>query len=172
MKKYHGKAGRPVIAVYPGSFDPVTNGHLDIIERGSKIFDIVIVAILTNISKTGLFAVSERKEMMERAIGRRLQVRVEAFDGLLIDFVLREGASVIVRGLRATSDFEYEFQMALMNRRLNSSIETVFMTPSAEYTFVSSKLVTEVVSLGGEVKGLVPPFVEDRLKKKLGKLGR
>ena len=129
MKKNHAKAGRPIIAVYPGSFDPVTNGHLDIIERSRKIFDTVIVAILKNISKTGLFAVRERKEMMEKAIGRLPQVRVETFDGLLIDFVLREGASVIVRGLRATSDFEYEFQMALMNRRLNPSIETVFLTP-------------------------------------------
>ena len=169
MKMPHGGKKSPVIAVYPGSFDPVTNGHLDIIGRGCKIFDLVIVAVLRNVAKKGLFSVAARKKMMTKAIGDNPRVRIKSFDGLLVDFIRRERASVIVRGLRAISDFEYEFQMALMNRRLDSTIETVFMTPSETYTFVSSRLVKEVASLGGDVKGLVPDFVARDLMKKIGR---
>src|SRR5215471_18453210 len=152
-----------VTAVYPGSFDPVTNGHLDIISRGSRLFDRVVVAILRNPDKEPLFSLEERMSILERATRGIPNVRVDSFDGLLVDYARRLKASVIVRGLRALSDFEYEFQMALMNRRLDSTLETVFMMPSETYSYLSSRLVKEVVRLGGSVEGLVPDHVETRL---------
>jgi pantetheine-phosphate adenylyltransferase len=157
-----------VTAVYPGSFDPVTNGHLDIIRRGSRLFDRIVVAILRNPEKEALFGLRERKRILQRATAAIPNVSVDSFDGLLVDYARRCGARVIVRGLRALSDFEYEFQMALMNRRLDSSIETVFMMPSEAYSYLSSRLVKEVVRLGGSVAGLVPPEVEDRLGARVG----
>jgi pantetheine-phosphate adenylyltransferase len=168
MRNKAGSIEHPVIAVYPGSFDPVTHGHIDIIKRGSKIFDAVVVGVLRNVAKEQLFSVAEREVMMRDAVADLPNVQVKSFDGLLIDFVLREKARVIVRGIRAISDFEYEFQMALMNRKLDSNIETVFMMPSMTYTFLSSKLVKEVAALGADVKGLVPDSVAIKLKKKLG----
>jgi pantetheine-phosphate adenylyltransferase len=152
------------IAVYPGSFDPLTNGHVDIIRRGSRLFDRIIVSILTNAAKQPLFSVEERVEILREAFAGDANVEVDTFDGLLADYARRKQASVIVRGLRGVSDFEYELQMALMNRRLNDVVETVFMMPSERYTFVSSKLVKEVASLGGSVSGLVPDHVERRLR--------
>ncbi|MCI0658030.1 MAG: pantetheine-phosphate adenylyltransferase [Acidobacteria bacterium] len=157
-----------VLAVYPGSFDPVTNGHLDIIRRGSRLFDRIVVAILRNPEKEALFGLQERRRILQRATSGIPNVSVDSFDGLLVDYARRRGARVIVRGLRALSDFEYEFQMALMNRRLDSSIETVFMMPSEAYSYLSSRLVKEVVRLGGSVSGLVPPEVELRLGTRVG----
>ncbi|MEE9292302.1 MAG: pantetheine-phosphate adenylyltransferase [Acidobacteriota bacterium] len=153
-----------IIAVYPGTFDPITNGHLDIITRGHRLFDEIIVAVLGNPDKEPLFTVVERLEILEEVVGRLPNVKVETFDGLLVDYVRSRGARAIVRGLRALSDFEYEFQMALMNRRLGPDIETVFMMPSETYSYVSSRLVKQVVQLGGDVKGLVPEEVIKRLK--------
>ncbi len=155
-----------VIAIYPGSFDPLTNGHIDIIERGARLFDRIIVAILMNIEKRPLFTVAERVEICREAFRKYTNVEIDTFDGLLVDYVGRKQAKVIVRGLRAISDFEYELQMALMNRRLNQEVETVFMMPAEPYTYVSSRLVKEVVALGGSVEGLVPPGVEARLRAK------
>jgi pantetheine-phosphate adenylyltransferase len=152
------------LAVYPGSFDPLTNGHVDIIERGAKLFDQIVVAILNNAEKTPLFSVSERVEIIGEVFTGRANVSVDTFDGLLVDYARRKGASVLVRGLRAVSDFEYEFQMALMNRHLAPGLETVFMMPAEEYTYISSRLIKEVFTLGGEVAGLVPPIVEARLR--------
>jgi len=149
-----------VIAVYPGTFDPITNGHLDIIERGSRIFERVIVAVLANYQKSPLLSVKERRSLIVAATSALGNVTVDTFDGLLADYARSRGASVIVRGLRAISDFEYEFQMGLMNRRLNPEMETVFMMPSEAYSYLSSRLVKEVVALGGSVGGLVPPEVE------------
>ncbi|HUP65543.1 MAG TPA: pantetheine-phosphate adenylyltransferase [Thermoanaerobaculia bacterium] len=155
-------------AVYPGSFDPITNGHLDLIRRGTRLFDRVIVAILENEGKEPLFPVAERIETI-RAVTRDLpQVEVRSFSGLLVNFVRRVEANVVVRGLRAVSDFEYEFQMALMNRELAPDTETIFMMPAVEYTFVSSRLVKEVFRLGGDVSSLVPPQVLERLARRLG----
>ena len=151
-------------AVYPGTFDPITNGHLDIITRGLRLFDEILVAILENPEKEPLFPVGERIEVLKAAVGRLPNVRVESFDGLLIEYARSRGAQVIVRGLRALSDFEYEFQMALMNQRLAPDIHTVFMMPSEAYSYVSSRLVKEVVRLGGDVTGLVPPEAVARLK--------
>jgi pantetheine-phosphate adenylyltransferase len=155
-----------VIAIYPGSFDPLTNGHIDIIERGAKLFDRIIVSILVNLDKRPLFTVNERIEICRDAFRAHPKVEIDTFDGLLVDYVRRKRAKVIVRGLRAISDFEYELQMALMNRRLNNDVETVFMMPAEPYTYVSSRLVKEVVALGGSVEGLVPPGVEARLRAK------
>jgi pantetheine-phosphate adenylyltransferase len=155
-----------VVAIYPGSFDPLTNGHVDIIQRGSRLFDRIIVAILLNIEKAPLFTVAERVAIARDVFREWPNVEVDTFDGLLVDYARRRKASVIVRGLRAVSDFEYEMQMALMNRRLNPDVETVFMMPAEPYTYVSSRLVKEVVALGGSVKGLVPATVEDRLRDK------
>ena len=154
------------LAVFPGSFDPITNGHLDIIERSLSVFDQVVVAILVNLEKSPLFSVEERVEIIRETYRKQPRVRVETFTGLLVDYAERVGATVIVRGLRAISDFEYEFQMALMNRRLDPRIETVFMMPAEGYSYVSSRLVKEVFQLGGGVSALVPPVVERRLRDK------
>ncbi len=150
-------------AVYPGSFDPVTNGHIDLIQRSATLFDKVVVAILKNEEKTPLFSVEERIAMLEEAIQDLKNVSVTSFAGLLVDFVEQIEASVIVRGIRAVSDYEYELQMALMNRRLSNKVETVFMLPAESYSFLSSKLVKEIAQLGGTIHGLVPPEVEKRL---------
>jgi len=152
------------IAVYPGSFDPLHNGHLDIVERCLRTFDEVLVAVLRNEEKKPRFSVEERVGMLQEVLAPLGRCRVESFSGLLVDFVDQIGAATIVRGLRALSDFDYEFQMALMNRRLNSRVETVFMMPKEEYSYLSSRLVKEVVSLGGDVAGLVPPRVLERLR--------
>ena len=156
----------PRIAIYPGSFDPLTNGHVDIIERGSRIFDEIIVAILGNVEKTPLFSENERTAIIHDVFRGRSNVKVETFNGLLVDYAQLKKASVIVRGLRAVSDFEYEFQMALMNRHLAPGIETVFMMPAEQYTYLSSRLIKEVFSLGGDVRGLVPSVVERWMKLK------
>ena len=155
------------LAVYPGSFDPLTNGHVDIILRGARLFDRIVVAILLNAEKSPLFTTAERVEITRAVFRDHPNVEVDTFDGLLVDYVERRRAQVIVRGLRAVSDFEYEFQMALMNQRLNSKIETVFMMPAEQYTYISSRLIKEVFSLGGRVHGLVPDMVEARLREKL-----
>ena len=154
-------------AVYPGMFDPVHNGHIDLIQRSLRIFDEVIVAVAMNLSKTALFTVAERLEMIDEATHDLQNLRIMSFDGLIVDLVKREHADCIVRGLRAVSDFEYEFQMALMNRRLNPRVETVFLMPKEDYSYLSSRLVKEVFSLGGDVEGLVPPMVLDLLQKRL-----
>jgi pantetheine-phosphate adenylyltransferase len=154
------------IAIYPGSFDPLTNGHVDIIQRGSRIFDRIVVAVLLNLEKSPLFTVDERVDIARTVFAGYTNVEVDTFDGLLVDYARKKGASAIVRGLRAVSDFEYELQMALMNRRLNPEVETVFMMPAEPYTYVSSRLVKEVVALGGSVTGLVPALVESRLRDK------
>jgi pantetheine-phosphate adenylyltransferase len=153
-------------AVYPGSFDPVTNGHIDLIQRSAALFDQVIVAILRNTEKTPLFTVEERTEMLEEAVRDLKNVSVTSFAGLLVDFALQNQASVIVRGIRAISDYEYELQMALMNRRLSNKVETVFMLPAESYSFLSSKLVKEIAQLGGSIRGFVPADVEKRLRDK------
>ncbi len=155
------------LAVYPGSFDPLTNGHVDIILRGARLFDRIVVAILVNADKTPLFSKDERVDIARTVFRDHPNVEVDTFDGLLVDYVRRRGAQVIVRGLRAVSDFEFEFQMALMNRRLNERVETVFMMPAEQYTYISSRLIKEVASLGGGVHGLVPDLVEARLREKI-----
>jgi pantetheine-phosphate adenylyltransferase len=155
------------LAVYPGSFDPLTNGHVDIISRGARLFDRIIVAILKNAEKQPLFSTDERVEIARSVFKQQRNVEVDTFDGLLVDYVERRNAQVIVRGLRAVSDFEFEFQMALMNQRLNPHIETVFMMPAEQYTYISSRLIKEVFSLGGRVHGLVPELVEERLREKV-----
>jgi len=159
------------VAVYPGSFDPLTNGHVDIIRRGRRLFDRVIVAVLVNEDKRPLFSVAERVAMAREALADDAGVEVDRFDGLLVDYVARRGAGAVVRGLRAISDFEYEYQMALMNRRLDEHVETVFMMPAEQYVYISSRLVKEVCMLGGTVTGLVPPVVEQRLKAKRAAAG-
>ena len=156
----------PRIAIYPGSFDPLTSGHVDIIERGARIFDKIIVAILANVEKKPLFTENERVSIIRDVFKGTTNVQVETFDGLLVDYAQRKKASVLVRGLRAVSDFEYVFQMALMNRHLAPGIETVFMMPDEKYTYISSRLIKEVFMLGGAIDGLVPPIVEDKLKRK------
>jgi pantetheine-phosphate adenylyltransferase len=158
-----------ITAVYPGTFDPVTNGHLDIIRRGSRLFSRVIVAILQNPAKDPLFSLAERTKMVAQATSDLGNVRVDAFEGLLVDYARRQSARVIVRGLRAVSDFEFEMQMAMMNRRMNDEVETVFMMPSESYSYVSSRLVREVVMLGGSVEGIVPDAVARALGAKFGK---
>ena len=158
--------GKNRLAVYPGSFDPLTNGHVDIIERGTHLFDKIIVAILVNVDKAPLFSMEERVGIVRDTFRGRPNVEVDTFEGLLVDYVERRQADVIVRGLRALSDFEAEFQMALMNRRLSPRVETVFMMPAEQYTYISSRLIKEVFSLGGQVRGLVPAIVETRLQEK------
>jgi len=155
-----------VVAIYPGSFDPLTNGHVDIIRRGARLFDRIVIAVLINLEKAPLFTVPERVDIAREAFAGHANVEVDTFDGLLVDYARKRGAGVIVKGLRAVSDFEFEMQMALMNRRLNPDVETVFMMPTQPYTFVSSRLVKEVVALGGSVHGLVPESVEKRLREK------
>jgi pantetheine-phosphate adenylyltransferase len=155
-----------VVAIYPGSFDPLTNGHVDIIHRGARLFDRIVVAVLINSEKAPLFTVQERVDIAREAFRGHANVEVDTFDGLLVDYARKRGAGVIVKGLRAVSDFEFEMQMALMNRRLNPEVETVFMMPTQPYTYVSSRLVKEVVALGGSVHGLVPESVEKRLREK------
>jgi pantetheine-phosphate adenylyltransferase len=157
----------PTLAVYPGSFDPLTNGHVDIITRGARLFDRIIVAILVNAEKSPLFTLAERVEITRAVFKDQPNVEVDTFGGLLVDYVERRRAQVIVRGLRAVSDFEFEFQMALMNQRLKPAIDTVFMMPAEQYTYISSRLIKEVFALGGRVHGLVPDTVEARLRDKL-----
>lgn len=158
-------------AIYPGSFDPVTNGHLDIIERGCKLFDEIIIGILVNPEKQPFFTVEERHEMLNEVVQDithgNCKVSVDSFSGLLVNYAVTQQADVIVRGIRAISDYEYELQMALMNRRLEPGIETVFMMPAEIYSYVSSRLVKEVFQLGGTIAGLVPPIIERRMKEKL-----
>ena len=155
------------VAVYPGSFDPLTNGHLDIIRRCSRLFDRVMVALLENEGKSPLFTIPERIELIARCTADTPNVEVHSFSGLLVDFVQRHDARVVVRGIRAVSDYEYELQMALMNRELNAQVETIFMLPAVEYTYVSSRLVKEVFRLGGDVARLVPAPVLESLKARL-----
>jgi pantetheine-phosphate adenylyltransferase len=155
-----------VVAVYPGSFDPLTNGHVDIIQRGSRFFDRIVIAVLINVEKAPLFTVPERVDIAREVFRDWPNVEVDTFDGLLVEYAQSKRASVIVRGLRAVSDFEYEMQMALMNRRLSPDVETIFMMPAETYSYVSSRLVKEVVALGGSVHGLVPEIVERRLREK------
>lgn len=158
-----------MIAIYPGSFDPITNGHLDLIERGCRLFDRLIVSILRNETKQPLFSVEERIEMLREVVGPYPNAAVDSFDGLLVDYAAQRGATVLLRGIRAISDYEYELQMALMNRRLRPDIETVFMMASEAYSFISSRLVKEVFGLGGNIGGLVPPPVEGRLRRRVGR---
>ena len=158
---------KKVTAIYPGSFDPPTNGHLDLVERGSKIFDELIVAVLRNSEKTPLFSIGERRRMLEDLTDGFKNVRVDVFDGLTVDYASRVKASAMLRGIRALSDYEYELQMALMNRKLRPDLETVFMMPAEQYSYLSSRLVREVARLGGDISGLVPEIVEQRLKAKL-----
>jgi pantetheine-phosphate adenylyltransferase len=158
------------VAIYPGSFDPLTNGHLDLIERGGRLFGRLVVAVLRNDSKEPLFSVEERMEMTREVVKDYANVEVDCFDGLLVDYAMAQGATAILRGVRAVSDYEYEWQMALMNRRLRPQIETVFLMAGEAYSFISSRLVKEVIGLGGNISGLVPAIVEvqlrDRVKKK------
>jgi pantetheine-phosphate adenylyltransferase len=154
---------KKVIAIYPGSFDPPTNGHLDLIERGSKIFEELVVAILRNSDKSPLFSVAERREMLETLTADLRNVRVDTFNGLMVEYAKSLDATCVLRGIRAVSDYEYELQMALLNRKLEPTLETVFMMPADKYSYVSSRLVREVAQVGGPVKGLVPEVVERRL---------
>jgi pantetheine-phosphate adenylyltransferase len=163
---------RPSRAVYPGSFDPITNGHLDIIARGLQVFDEVIIAILHNPEKQALFSVEERVAIVRETYRGNRRLRVDTFSGLLVEFAMKVRATVIVRGLRAVSDFEYEMQMALMNRRLDPNIETVFMMPAESYSYLSSRLVKEVFMLGAPVGDLVPKAAERRLREKVGAKAR
>ena len=158
---------KQVVAIYPGSFDPVTNGHLDLIARAAVIFDRVVVAVTRNPEKDSLFEVKERTEMLESVTFEWKNVEVDVFEGLLVDYARMRGAGVILRGIRAVSDYEYELQMAMMNRKLESQIETVFMLPAEAYSFVSSRLVKELARLGGPIKGFVPALVERRLRAKV-----
>jgi pantetheine-phosphate adenylyltransferase len=154
------------LALYPGSFDPLTNGHVDIILRGAQLFDRILVAVLVNPDKQSLFSAGERVDLIREVFREYPNVEVDTFGGLLVDYARQKRATAIVRGLRAVSDFEYEFQMALMNRHLEPTLETVFMMPAEQYTYLSSRLIKEVFSLNGDVRGLVPPIVEARLRAK------
>jgi pantetheine-phosphate adenylyltransferase len=158
-----------VTALYPGTFDPPTNGHVDLIQRGVKLFDHLVVAVLNNPGKNPLFTVEERIEMLQESTSTLTNVSVAAFDGLMVDFARQQGASAVLRGIRAISDYEYEFQMALMNRRLAPEIETVFLQPAGRYSFISSRMLKEVFTFGGDVTGLVPPNVLKRLRSRINK---
>jgi len=162
----HSLPMKTSVAIYPGSFDPVTNGHLDLIERGEKMFDKLIVAVLKNVEKEPLFSVAERVEMLREVTARWDTVEVDVFEGLLVDYARKRGAGVILRGIRAVSDYEYELQMALMNRKLEPRLETVFMLPGEPYSYLSAKLVREIAQLGGPLQGFVPTTVEKRLRAK------
>jgi len=153
-------------AVYPGSFDPVTNGHLDVIERARKLFDEVIVAVAQNDEKEALFSLEERLQFLQDSIGKIDMVRIAQFDGLLVEFATAQKASAVIRGLRAVSDFEFEFQMALMNRKLEAGVETIFLMPKEEYTYLSSRIIKEIARLGGDVSSFVPPVVSKALARK------
>jgi len=157
------------IAIYPGSFDPVTNGHIDIVERGLKLFDKIIVAILHNPAKKSLFTVEERIEMLKICLNDNPNIEIDAFDGLLVDYAAKRKAQAILRGLRAVSDFEYEFQLALMNRRLNREVQTVFLMTGMRWIFTSSSIIKEAAQFGGNINGMVPAEVNKRLKQKFGK---
>jgi pantetheine-phosphate adenylyltransferase len=157
-------------AIYPGSFDPLTNGHLDVIERAAKLFDQVIVAIANNDTKNPLFTLAERRDLVNRSVSLLKNVETDTFDGLLVEYVERRSGQAILRGLRAVSDFEFEFQLALMNRKLNERVETIFMMPKDTYTFLSSRIVKEIARLGGDVSAFVPPHVREALTKKLAKV--
>jgi pantetheine-phosphate adenylyltransferase len=159
---------KPVIAIYPGSFDPVTNGHLDLIARGAMIFDKLIVAVARNLDKDPLFPIKERVEMLEAVTFESKNVEVDVFDGLLMNYARSKNARVVLRGIRAISDYEYELQMAMMNRKIEPEIETVFMMPAVKFSYLSSRLVKELAKLGGPVKDLVPTIVEERLRAKVG----
>ena len=158
-----------VRALYPGTFDPPTNGHVDLIQRGSKLFEHLTVGILNNPVKNPLFTVTERVEMLKEATSALGNVTIATFDGLMVDFARQQGAKAVLRGIRAISDYEHEFQMALMNRRLAPEIETVFLQPAGRYSFVSSRMVKEVFSFGGDVSGLLPPNVLKRLRARISK---
>ena len=160
-----------IIAIYPGSFDPITNGHLDLVRRGSRLFDRLIVAILRNESKQPLFSMEERMEMLAEVTGDLENVEIDCFDGLLVQYAASKGATVLLRGIRAVSDYEYELQMALMNRRLRPDIETVSLMSSEAHSFISSRLVKQVIALGGSVEGLVPPSVEAKLRDRMRRTG-
>ena len=160
---------RSVVAIYPGSFDPITNGHLDLIRRGSRLFDRLIVSVLRNTTKSPLFSVQERSDMLREVVKDYANVEVDSFDGLLVDYAAKCKAQVILRGIRAISDYEYELQTALMNRRLRPTLETVFLLSNEAHSFISSRLVKEVFGLGGNISGLVPPSVEARLQRRLSK---
>ncbi|MGH9434544.1 MAG: pantetheine-phosphate adenylyltransferase [Terriglobia bacterium] len=155
-----------ITAIYPGSFDPITNGHLDLIQRGSRLFDHLVVSVLTNLQKQPLFTLPERVEMLRLVTEDMPNVAVDTFNGLLVDYAAAKKAGVILRGVRAFSDYEYELQMALMNRKLDPTLETVFLMPAGSFVYISSRLVKEIIHHGGPLSGLVPPLVEDRLKKK------
>jgi pantetheine-phosphate adenylyltransferase len=157
-------------AIYPGSFDPVTNGHLDVIERARKLFDEVIVSVAHNEEKQPLFTLEERLDLLREALGKIDNVRIAHFEGLLVDFAKKEEARAVIRGLRAISDFEFEFQMALMNRKLEAAVETIFLMPKEEYTYLSSRIVKEIARLGGDVSSFVPKVVGEALGKKLGRI--
>ena len=159
----------PKIAIYPGSFDPVTNGHLDIIKRGMKLFDKIIVAILTNPGKKFLFTLEERIEMLEESMKKFSKVEIGTFDGLTVDYAAQREACAILRGLRALSDFEYEFQMALMNRRLNREVQTIFLMTGMRWIYTSSSIIKEAAQFGGSISGMVPPIVEKRMNEKFAK---
>lgn len=158
-------------AIYPGSFDPVTNGHLDIIERGSKLFDEIVVAVLSNPDKSAMFSVAERLAMLAEVLpaikSKNCKITVDSFQGLLVQYAVKREATAIVRGIRAISDYEYELQMALMNRRLEPRLETVFLMSAEDYSYVSSRLVKQIFALGGAVDGLVPPSVIEKMREKL-----
>jgi pantetheine-phosphate adenylyltransferase len=156
-----------ILAIYPGSFDPLTHGHLDLIERASQIFDQLVVAVLTNLEKAALFSIEERVEMLREVTAGIPNVSVDTFSGLLVNYAMRKKARVILRGIRAFTDYEYELQMALMNRQLQPNLETVFLTPAEAYSHISSRLVKEIFQHGGSVKGLVPAVVEERLRQKV-----
>lgn len=156
------------VAIYPGTFDPLTNGHLSIIKRALKIFDKLVLAILINPNKSPLFTLEERIDMLKEIFKDEVNIEIDSFNGLLVDYAVNKGANVVVRGLRALSDFEYEFQLALMNRKLNRDIESVFLMTDYKWFYISSTIIKEAARYGGDIKGLVPPIVNERLKQKFG----